>query len=52
MSGTPEFVTSADGTRIAVDRCGDGPPLIVVGGILCDRQRTRALAEALGRSAR
>jgi pimeloyl-ACP methyl ester carboxylesterase len=49
MNRVPEFVTSADGTRIAVDRFGEGPPLIVVGGILCDRQRTHPLAEALGR---
>ena len=49
MNAKREFVTSADGTRLAVDRCGDGPPLVVVGGILCDRQRTRPLAEALGR---
>jgi pimeloyl-ACP methyl ester carboxylesterase len=49
MSAEPVFVTSADGTHLAVDRFGDGPPLIVVGGILCDRQRTRPLAEALGR---
>ena len=49
LRANPAFVTSADGTRIAVDRFGDGPPLIVVGGILCDRRRTRPLAEALGR---
>lgn len=42
-------VSSRDGTRIAFDRLGDGPPLIVIGGILCDRQRTRPLAEALAR---
>lgn len=40
-------MTSADGTRIAFDRLGDGPPVIVVGGILCDRGTTRALAERL-----
>lgn len=44
-------VTSADGTRIAFDRLGEGPPLIVVGGILCDRQRTHLLAEAFSRFA-
>jgi pimeloyl-ACP methyl ester carboxylesterase len=40
-------VTSADGTRIAFDRLGEGPPMIVVGGILNDRQTTRPLAEKL-----
>lgn len=39
--------TSTDGTRIAYDRFGDGPPLIVVGGALCARTTTRPLAEAL-----
>ena len=41
------YVTSADGTRIAYDRIGVGPPVVVVSGIFCDRQRTRPLAEAL-----
>ncbi|HEX6416892.1 MAG TPA: alpha/beta hydrolase [Acidimicrobiales bacterium] len=41
------YVTSADGTRIAFDRAGDGPPVILVGGIFCDRQVTRPLAERL-----
>jgi pimeloyl-ACP methyl ester carboxylesterase len=43
------YVTSADGTRIAFDRIGDGPPVVVVSGMFCDRQRTRPLAEALAR---
>lgn len=30
-------VTSRDGTPIAFDRTGDGPPIILVGGALCDR---------------
>ncbi len=47
----PFAVTSADGTRIAFDRIGDGPPIIVVGGILCDRERTRPLATAFSRFA-
>lgn len=42
-------VTSADGTPIAFDRFGDGPPVIVVGGQLCDRALTRPTAEELGR---
>ncbi|HEY7592240.1 MAG TPA: alpha/beta hydrolase [Actinophytocola sp.] len=29
--------TSADGTRIAYDRTGDGPPLIIVDGAMCYR---------------
>lgn len=31
------LVTSADGTAIAFDRSGTGPPLVVVGGALTDR---------------
>lgn len=40
---------SADGTAIAFDRLGDGPPVIVVAPALCDRTDTRALAEHLAR---
>lgn len=40
-------VTSADGTRIAFDHVGDGPPVVVVGGMFCDRQTTRELADRL-----
>ena len=32
-----EFVTSADGTRIAYERDGEGSPVVVIGGIFCDR---------------
>lgn len=39
-----EFVTSADGTRIAYERDGDGSAVVVIGGILCDRERTADLA--------
>ena len=42
-----ETVTSADGTRIAVERFGAGTPLVVVGGALCDRARTRDTARGL-----
>ena len=42
-------VTSADGTSIAYERLGDGRPVIVVGGALCDRSVTRPLAERLAR---
>src|SRR3954453_17183136 len=40
---------SADGTVIAYERLGDGagPPLIVVGGALCDRARMRPFCAAL-----
>ena len=40
-------VTSADGTAIAFDRSGDGPPLVLVGGALSDRVAAGSLAEAL-----
>ncbi|GAA1507444.1 alpha/beta hydrolase [Sphaerisporangium rubeum] len=40
-------VISADGTVIAFERLGDGPPVIVVGGALCDQMSTRPTAEAL-----
>lgn len=44
-----DFVTSADGTSIAFDRLGDGPPVVVVGGLFCDRRRTHDLAEQLAK---
>lgn len=43
-------VTSADGTRIAFDRLGEGMPLVVVGGQLCDRSVTGPTAERLAQS--
>ncbi|OLT27583.1 hypothetical protein BJF79_42650 [Actinomadura sp. CNU-125] len=42
-----DHVISADGTRIAYDRLGDGPPLVLVGGMFCDRRTTGDLAKAL-----
>jgi pimeloyl-ACP methyl ester carboxylesterase len=42
-------VTSSDGTRIAFERLGEGPPVIVVGGATCDRVMTRPLAEELAK---
>jgi pimeloyl-ACP methyl ester carboxylesterase len=42
-------VISADGTPIAFERFGDGPPLILVGGATCDRAMMRPVAERLGR---
>jgi pimeloyl-ACP methyl ester carboxylesterase len=44
---TVTTVTSADGTAIAVERFGSGTPLVVVGGSLCDRARTRDTARGL-----
>src|SRR5687767_2057438 len=41
------FVTSADGTRIAYDRLGAGPAVVVVSGMFCDRGTTQELAERL-----
>lgn len=40
-------VTSADGTPIAYDLLGSGPPAIVVGGATCDRAKTSGTASAL-----
>jgi len=40
-------VHSADGTPIAVEWSGEGPPVVLVAGALCDRGSTRPLAEAL-----
>ncbi|HEY8482892.1 MAG TPA: hypothetical protein VIL71_24005 [Spirillospora sp.] len=40
-------VTSADGTRIAFDRLGHGPALVVIGGMFCARPATRELAALL-----
>lgn len=34
----PEFATSRDGTRIAYDVSGDGPPLVYVTGAICSRR--------------
>src|ERR1700755_1481848 len=42
-------LTSADGTMIAYERAGDGPPVILVDGALCHRGSgpARPLAKAL-----
>ena len=42
-----ETVQSADGTAIALERFGDGPPLVLVVGAFCDRGTLRGLAEML-----
>jgi pimeloyl-ACP methyl ester carboxylesterase len=43
------YATSTDGTRIAFDRFGDGPPVVIVSGMFCDRQRTDDLAQHLAK---
>ncbi|WP_378735174.1 alpha/beta fold hydrolase [Nocardia brasiliensis] len=42
-----DFVTSADGTRIAFDRFGDGAPVVLVSGMFCSRPMTHDLATRL-----
>ncbi|TDB88278.1 alpha/beta hydrolase [Actinomadura sp. KC216] len=42
-------VISADGTAIAFERTGEGPPVVLVAAALCDRLATRPLAAELGR---
>src|SRR4051812_48902228 len=42
--------TSADGTAIAYDEVGTGPPLIMAAGAFNDRQTTAPLADALAGS--
>jgi len=44
---TTERVTSRDGTPIAFDLLGAGPRLLLISGLLCDRQTLRPLAEEL-----
>jgi pimeloyl-ACP methyl ester carboxylesterase len=45
-----EMTTSADGTKIAFDRIGSGPALILVGGAFNDRRTPVPLAELLSES--
>ena len=42
-----DTVRSADGTTIAYDRTGTGPPLVLVMGAFCDRQSTKSLTKVL-----
>jgi pimeloyl-ACP methyl ester carboxylesterase len=42
-----EHVTSRDGTPIAFDRSGEGPPIVLVGGALADRSAAAELAAHL-----
>jgi pimeloyl-ACP methyl ester carboxylesterase len=46
---TEKHTTSMDGTRIAFERLGDGPPLVLVCGSLQGRSTYRPLAEAFAR---
>src|SRR5207245_1446455 len=45
--GDMNQVTSKDGTTIAFDRSGDGPPVVLVGGALADRSAGAPLAALL-----
>jgi pimeloyl-ACP methyl ester carboxylesterase len=47
VNTTVETVTSADGTRIALERTGSGAPVILIGGALNDRSTVAALAATL-----
>jgi pimeloyl-ACP methyl ester carboxylesterase len=47
VNTTVETVTSADGTRIALERTGSGAPVILVGGAFNDRSTVAALAATL-----
>jgi pimeloyl-ACP methyl ester carboxylesterase len=42
-----ERVASTDGTSIALDRSGSGPPLVIVVGAFCDRSTSKPLAALL-----
>ena len=43
----PRYATSADGTRIAFEAAGNGPPLVIVGGAFSLRGDGRDLVDAL-----
>jgi pimeloyl-ACP methyl ester carboxylesterase len=47
VNATFETVTSADGTPIAVERKGSGPPVILIGGAFNDRSTVAGLAAVL-----
>ncbi|MGH2885052.1 MAG: alpha/beta fold hydrolase [Solirubrobacteraceae bacterium] len=42
-----KLIESADGTQIALDRTGSGPPLVIVLGAFCDRSTSKPLAALL-----
>ena len=45
-----KVIESADGTRVALDRSGSGPPLVIVVGAFCDRSTSKPLAALLAPS--
>ena len=45
--GSPAYATSADGTRIAYETAGSGPPVVLVSGAFGTRMDARELAGAL-----
>jgi pimeloyl-ACP methyl ester carboxylesterase len=47
INATLDHVTSKDGTRIAFERLGDGPPIVLLPGGSVDRQSNAALAALL-----
>jgi pimeloyl-ACP methyl ester carboxylesterase len=47
QTANPNFVTSKDGTKIAYDKVGKGPALVLVVGALADRQGAAELAGLL-----
>jgi pimeloyl-ACP methyl ester carboxylesterase len=47
MVAIMEKITSADGTTLAFDQLGEGPPLVLVAGASCDRSVDAPLATAL-----
>ena len=49
MSETFREVSSLDGTTIAFDRLGEGPPVVLVCGAMCDRALMRPIAEELAK---
>jgi pimeloyl-ACP methyl ester carboxylesterase len=49
-TGTLHRVTSADGTSIAYDRLGDGPPVVLVSGGSTDRMANAGLAGVLAQN--
>jgi pimeloyl-ACP methyl ester carboxylesterase len=46
-NATLEYVTSKDGTTIAFDRLGEGPPVVLVSGGSVDRSSNAGLADQL-----
>src|SRR5918994_4527397 len=47
MDPSPSYVPSADGTLIAYETVGSGPPVVLVGGAFGTRTDARELAGAL-----